>query len=352
MNAHGLKKLAAHLFLPLLCAVLLLAGPIGESARAVSEVTARLRPDYTIIIDGSKRLFYNAKGQQVHPISYNGTTYLPLRAIGELMGKNVDWNADTKTATLSGTRTGAAVAGTPDASAKAQDITAALRDDITVVVDQTSRTFTDANGQTVYPLFYDGSNYLPIRAIGELMGKTVEWDGKTNTITLGGGMDLDVTDADSFSDGTSSAKPGETSGGLLSAESAKAKALAHAGLTDAAFTKLELEWDNGRQVYDLEFYAGDSEYDYELDAVNGTVLSYEIKSGTPTASSAITLAKAQEIALSKVPGAAASHIRKLELDWDDGRQIYEVEIMYQGVEYEMEIDAATGAIVDYDVDYD
>ena len=64
------------------------------------------------------------------------------------------------------------------------------------------------------------------------------------------------------------------------------------------------------------------------------------------------LAKAQEIALSKVPGAAASHIRKLELDWDDGRQIYEVEIMYQGVEYEMEIDAATGAIVDYDVDYD
>ena len=37
---------------------------------------------------------------------------------------------------------------------------------------------------------------------------------------------------------------------------------------------------------------------------------------------------------------------------DDGRQVYDVEIVYQRVEYEMEIDAVTGTILDYEADYD
>ena len=214
----------ARLLLPLLCAVLLL-GSVARPARAIDSVTARLRPDYAIVIDGSRRIFYNAAGQQVHPISYNGTTYLPVRAIGELMGKNVDWKESTKTVTLSGARTAAATAGTPDANARSQDVSAELRDDFTVIVDGSARTFADANGKTVYPLLYQGSTYLPIRAIGELMGKTVSWDGKTNTVTLSGST---VTDADTFSDeNTPGAAPGEN--GILSMEDAKARALAHAG---------------------------------------------------------------------------------------------------------------------------
>ena len=357
MRVLSPKKFAVQIILPVLCAVLLL-GPLMEPARAADTVTARLRPDYTIIIDGVKRIFYNAQGQQVHPISYNSTTYLPLRAIGELMGRNVDWNADTKTVTLSGSRTGTAASGTPDTTAKAQDISAVLRDDITVVVDGAKRTFTDAAGKTVYPLFYDGSNYLPIRAVGELMGKNVAWDGKTNTVTLTGGTDLDVTDADTFSGGKN---PGSTTGTgkILTAEEAAAKALAHAGLTaeQVTITEQKLERDDGRQIYDIEFYTADyKEYDYEIDAVTGAVLEvdYDAESFTPPAagSNVITQERAQEIALAKVPGASASHIKELKLDMDDGRQVYDVEIVYQRVEYEMEIDAVTGTILDYEADYD
>ena len=76
----------------------------GSGWGGVSSLAMRLRPDYTIIIDGAERDFYNAAGQQVHPVAYDGTTYLPVRAIGELMGRNVDWNESTKTVTLSGTR--------------------------------------------------------------------------------------------------------------------------------------------------------------------------------------------------------------------------------------------------------
>lgn len=326
--------------LPLLCAAILL-GSMILPARAVSEITARLRPDYTIVIDGSQRIFYNAAGEQVHPISYDGTTYLPVRAIGELMGKNVDWKESTKTITLSGVRAAAAAAGTPDVNAQSQDITAELRDDFTVVVDGSARTFTDASGKTVYPLLYQGSTYLPIRAIGELMGKTVSWDGKTNTVTLRGST---VTDADTFSGENA---PGGS--GLLSMEDAKAKALSHAGLSEATFTKEKLDRDDGRQEYEFEFYAGNQKYEYDIDAKTGAVLSQEKKNIAPQASGSdvITRDKAQEIALAEVPGATASNVKKLKLDRDDGRQIYEVEIIYAEMEYDLEIDASSGKILEF-----
>ena len=101
MSKTWFKKLTERVFLPVLCVVLLLTPLIG-CAQAADTVTARLRPDYTIIIDGAERDFYNAAGQQVHPVAYDGTTYLPVRAIGELMGRNVDWNESTKTVTQIG----------------------------------------------------------------------------------------------------------------------------------------------------------------------------------------------------------------------------------------------------------
>lgn len=339
------KQTVTRIFLPLLCLAMLLA-PLTVCAQAASSVAAQLRPDIAIVIDGSSRTFYNVNGKQVHPISYNGTTYLPLRAIGELMGKLVTWDQSTKTASLGGVRTGTAVAGTPDTGAKVQAITVEVRSDFTVEVDGQVRTFADAKGRTVYPLLYQGSTYLPIRAIGELMGKSVAWDGKTSTVTLSGGTDSEVTDADVIVGGTTG-----TAGGLLTVEQAKAKVLAHAGVTaeEAIFTKEKLDKDDGRQEYEFEFCVGDQKYDYEIDAKTGEVLSHEIKSSTPqsSASGTITREKAQEIALAKVPGAAAGDIKKLKLDRDDGRQIYEVEIIYKEKEYDIEIDASSGTVLEF-----
>ncbi len=346
---------ARRLWLPLvLCAALL--GALTLNAAAAT--AAQLRPDMTIIIDGVEQTFYNAQGQEVHPILCGGTTYLPVRAIGEVMGKNVDWNQTNKTVTLSGTRTTPATAGTPDAAAKVKNISVDIRTDFTIVADGTTQVFKDAAGKRVYPMLYNGSTYLPLRAVGGLMGKTVDWDGATQTVTLttpNGGGDL-VTDADSFSGGTG--KPGGT--GLITLEEAKAVALKHAKLTadQVTFVKQKLEREDGRQVYDIEFYTSDyKEYDYEIDAATGLILEvdYDADSFTPpdpSVTGTISQDKAREIALAQVPGATAKNMTKLTLDRDDGRLIYEIEIKYNGMEYDFEINAADGAILEMEMDED
>ena len=158
---------------PALCAVFLASPLAALRASAVANVTAVILPDMSIVIDGQKQSFFNVNARQVHPLYYAGSTYLPVRAIGELMGKNVDWNQSSKTVTLAGSRTSPPVTGTPDGATQRQDVEASVRDDFTVIVDGAVRSFTNVNGRRVYPLLYRGSTYLPVRAIGELMGKEV-----------------------------------------------------------------------------------------------------------------------------------------------------------------------------------
>ena len=58
----------------------------------------------------------------------------------------------------------------------------------------------------------------------------------------------------------------------------------------------------------------------------------------------ISLDEARTLVLARVPGATANDVR-IQLDRDDGRQIYEGEIYYNQMEYEFEIDASSGNII-------
>ena len=140
------------------------------------------------------------------------------------------------------------------------------------------------------------------------------------------------------------------SGASITAEDAKAKALAHAGISSDAvtFVKAQLDRDDGRLVYDVEFYTADyKEYDYEIDAATGDVVSYDYDAESyapPAATGTISAEEAKAIALAQVPGAQASDIWEFETDRDDGRVQYEGKIVYGGMEYEFEIDGYSGAI--------
>ena len=57
----------------------------------------------------------------------------------------------------------------------------------------------------------------------------------------------------------------------------------------------------------------------------------------------------KKIALAKVPGATENDIR-LNLDRDDGKLRYEGKIIYDGMEYDFEIDAYSGAIQEWEAE--
>ena len=155
--------------------------------------------------------------------------------------------------------------------------------------------------------------------------------------------------------------------GEITVEEAKTIALEHAGLTADAvtFVKAKQDYDDDRLVYEIEFVTtsgnGYLEYDYEIDAATGNILSYDYdaESYTPqpmtttpgTATGAlIDEATAKLTAVNQVPGASTSDIYGWKLDYDDGRWEYEGKIIYNLMEFEFTIDAATGAVIEWDVE--
>ena len=136
-------------------------------------------------------------------------------------------------------------------------------------------------------------------------------------------------------------------------------ALDHAGIeaSQLSWIHVKLDHDHGRVEYDVEFFSGNKEYDYEIDARTGEILSfdydaeyYNYTQPSNNTGTYIGEAKARSIALSYVSGATDANVRYARLDWDDGRAEYEVKIYYGTMEYEFEIDAYSGAIISRDVE--
>lgn len=234
---------------------------------------------------------------------------------------------------------GVLAVGTAAATAY-QTISAALRPDITVELNGKEQTMKDVNGKEVYPISYNGSTYLPIRAIGEALGLTVNWDSATQTVDLTGSA---VTDS--------------TAGGTyIGGDKAKEIALKDAGYTASQVTMVRLsnDWEDGRMVYDVEFYVNKAEYDYEIDAITGTILEKDkdIDNFTiPTTSAGITLNRAKEIALADAGVSEANAtFTKAKQDYDDGRLVYDVEFYCQNAKWEYEILASDGTILSRDCD--
>lgn len=156
----------------------------------------------------------------------------------------MNWDGATGTASLGGTRTTGNVTGTPDTAAKRTDVTFTLRPEYHIVIDGTERTFTNANGTKVDPAIYNGSIYLPLRAIGEIMGKSVSWDSATQTVRLdsatSGG---DVTDFD-----TNDPSQSMSTGGVT-LEQTKQTALQHVGKTasQVQFVRAQQDWEYGKR---------------------------------------------------------------------------------------------------------
>lgn len=64
-------------------------------------------------------------------------------------------------------------------------ITATLSRSINISFNGQNQTMTDANGNQVFPIMFEGSTFLPLRAISQLLDVPVDWDAQTRTVLLG-----------------------------------------------------------------------------------------------------------------------------------------------------------------------
>lgn len=81
---------------------LLLVSTVGVfAAGQVSKKIDVIYNNIKLVVDGKPVSFgKDAAGSQIEPFIYNGTTYLPVRAVGDAIGKNVDWDGGTQTVYL------------------------------------------------------------------------------------------------------------------------------------------------------------------------------------------------------------------------------------------------------------
>ena len=185
-------------------------------------------------------------------------------------------------------------------------------------------------------------------------------------------------------------------------DKAKQIALSNAGLSakNVRDLEVELDYDYGKMIYEVSFETASTEYEYDIDAVTGKIINKEIeedddyrenksstvsnkgssskntkkstnksssskgtKKSTNKSSSSnsnksssnttyIGLSRAKQIALSNAGASSGARELEAELDYENGRAIYEVSFKYNGNEYDYDIDAVKGTIISKNVERD
>jgi len=111
-------------------------------------------------------------------------------------------------------------------------------------------------------------------------GSTVSVTEKQNSDTPLPAAGDSVPIADSGIKAAAAAGGGtEGQAAYISEEDAKKIALEHAGLKeeDISYFKMKLDTDHGVTEYEVEFVSGNTEYDYDIDAVTGAIRSFDFE---------------------------------------------------------------------------
>lgn len=80
---------------------LLLVGSVGTATATIGKKTVEISySNISVTLDGQPVSLVDAKGSPVEPFMLNNTNYLPVRAVAEALGLNVDWDGSTNTVIL------------------------------------------------------------------------------------------------------------------------------------------------------------------------------------------------------------------------------------------------------------
>lgn len=86
---------------------------------------------------------------------------------------------------ITGILIGATITGGTVLAANTTTLYDVIANSIKIIVDGQTLNPTDVNGNKVEPIIYNGTTYLPVRAVANALGKAVYWDGPNYTVYLG-----------------------------------------------------------------------------------------------------------------------------------------------------------------------
>lgn len=122
------------------------------------------------------------------------------------------------------------------------------------------------------------------------------------------------------------------------------------GKVNALVIDIELEKDDNSYYYDIELEDEKFEYDVLVNAFTGEIIKFtkENIDDNQYVQSEKLLSKDEAIAIAKTK--ANGDVKNIELDSDDNRKIFEIEMKDNEFEYEIELDAATGEFLKFEKD--
>ena len=214
-----------------------------------------------------------------------------------------------------------------------------------------------------------------------MMNKHKLWIGSLSAAVLLGGSavaasgNINGQSAQQIQAGTTQSAPASVTqstsanqnntGKLLTASQAKSIALK---AVEGKVDDVDLERRNGQTFYEVEIdRKGSPDVTVRLDAYTGKVLAvinddddnddddYRNNGSTNSSSASasnqvkLTVAQASNIALKQVTN---GKVTKVELDRDNGRYVYEIELRTAQGEADVDIDANTGKVLSFDQDFD
>lgn len=240
---------------------------------------------------------------------------------------------------------------------------AALKDAGETEGDFTNATLEERDGTVYYDVEFTAGGAKYEYAVDALTGSIIEakkeggesQSSSSQPSSSSSSSSQASSQSSSSLNSTPKAESSRASGttGLITEEEAANIAKEHAQVTDCTMLPVKLDRDDGRQVYDVEFFTADGkEYDYEIDAATGEVLSYdydaERQAAAASGTASITEAEAKALVLAQVPGATEADLLEFKTDYDDGRLEYEGELFYDGMKYEFTVDGYSGTIREWE----
>lgn len=149
----------------------------------LQKIKAFLNPGIKFKVDGQPVQLKNSSGAVIAPISYNNTTYLPVRSVSDLLGVTVNFDAASNTISLGEQTEGVSIAAGFDSSYHTKD------PDKTVYKDKDFKDVHFDNGSgtrgssfMLYPNKKYQKLYIQVAAIGaDIEGFTVQ-DSDTDTV--------------------------------------------------------------------------------------------------------------------------------------------------------------------------